>query len=142
MSSSTEHELTGVDARLLPPQMRQLVAIIGLAQTLKLLEARGGTPLRIPKEPNRAEVLPEILSFEAVCQLAAALGGQKIDLPKCDKIVVQIRNLAIKSARNHKTAPQLAREYGLTRRHIINIAKAAVDDRQADLFEPEGDTHG
>ncbi|NOR70000.1 MAG: hypothetical protein GQ532_09970 [Methylomarinum sp.] len=131
----TETYLSNIDPDTLPPQIRQLVALIGLPETFKLLQAKGGTQLRIPKIANRAEVLPEILQDESVDLLCKAWSGKVFDVPKVDKILLQIRNQVISKARATQSASQLARSFDLTRRQIINICKLPEDYNQVDMFD-------
>ena len=56
-------DLNLVDPNLLPPQMRRLVEIIGLPETLALLEARGGTFIHVPHQADADTVLGAILSL-------------------------------------------------------------------------------
>lgn len=131
----TETDLSTIDPDTLPPQIRQLVVLIGLPETFKLLQAKGGTQLRIPKMANRAEVLPEILQAESVDLLCKAWAGKVMDVPKVDKILLQIRNQVITKARATQSASQLARSFDLTRRQIINICKLPEDYNQVDMFD-------
>jgi hypothetical protein len=134
-SQSEDEVLNQINADLLPPQARKLVRLIGMAQTLKLLELRGGITLRIPVKAEDSDVLLAILPLAAVQKLSESMPGQRLELPKCDKIIKQLRNLAIRQARAQHSASQLATAYGLTRRHIINLTRPLPDDSQADLFE-------
>ena len=134
-TSVSDSDLDAVNAKLLPPQARRLVGLIGLVNTLKLLEVRGGVTLRIPVNASESAVLREGLPMDAIIKLCAAMPGQRLELPKCDKILVQIRNRAIQHERPHKSAPALALKYNLIPRHIISISKPAADDSQADLSD-------
>lgn len=135
MSNSIPESLDQVNADLLPPQARKLVRLIGMVNTLKLLEQRGGTTLRIPVNAQDSTVLQAILPMEAVIALTEAMPGQRLELPKCDKILLQIRNLALRNERKHLSAAGVALKYDLSRRQVINICKTAVDNRQVDLLE-------
>lgn len=134
-NSITEAELESVNADLLPPQMRQFVRLIGMAHTLTLLEKRGGVTLRIPVNAHEAVVLKEILPLEAIVKLCEAMPGQRLELPKIDKIVKQIRNRVMTNERKHYSAASVALRHNLSRRQVINICKPAADDGQADLFD-------
>lgn len=127
-------DLIAVDPNRLPPQIRQFVVVIGLPATVKLLQQRGGTTLRIAKRAEKSEVLLEILSFDVVKKLCSAMPGKILQLPKADKILLQIRNKAIRVERGSVSAAQLALKYSLTRRQIINIAPLPEDSGQCDLF--------
>lgn len=122
-------------SELMCRQIRVLVGLIGLPETLKLLEALGGTPVNIPLLACKATRLKAILSSDSIEKLCEKLGGQRLELPKNDKIMQQLRNHAIRRLRGRKSAPQLAREFNLTRRMIIYISQQAVDTRQVDLFD-------
>ncbi|MCF7964184.1 MAG: hypothetical protein K9L79_01455 [Methylobacter tundripaludum] len=134
-NSITEAELESVNADLLPPQMRQFVRLIGMAHTLTLLEKRGGVTLRIPVNAHEAVVLKEILPMDAIVKLCEAMPGQRLEMPKIDKIVKQIRNRAMTNERKHYSAASVAQRHNLSRRQVINICKPAVDDGQVDLFD-------
>lgn len=135
MASNCEPDngLEAVDVALLPPQMRRLVQLIGLPDTLTLLRARGGTEFRIPVDPH-GSLLAELIGLESAAILCREMPGQTLDLPKHDKIALQIRNQAIRNARRHQSASQVARQFGLTRRHIVNLT-SDEDDEQLDMFD-------
>lgn len=129
-------DLTLVDPSLLPPQMRQLVECIGLPETMRLLMARGGTFLHVPVSAESATLLTAVLSRRAIAALATSpLAGRRIELPKADKIVIQLRNIAIRAERRHASAAAVARRHKLTRRQVINITRAVDDNPTPDLFE-------
>lgn len=134
MTDIREDALHLVDPDLLPPQIRRLVNCIGVPGTFRLLEARGGTPLRVPLVPARAEVLAEYLEPQELAALCAELGGQMLELPKVDKMLIQIRNHAIREARKHMSAAETARAFNLTRRMVIYIGQEEAEQEQADLF--------
>lgn len=134
-NSITEADLDAVNADLLPPQARQLVRLIGMPHTLTLLEKRGGMTLRIPIDPDKCVVLKAILPMEAIAKLCAEMPGKRLELPKIDKIVKQIRNLAINNERKLFSAPAVAQRHGLSRRQVINISKDQKDNRQRDLLD-------
>lgn len=131
-------DLELIDARLLPPQMRVLVATIGVPETLKLLERRGGIPTYIAEDPAQS-VLRAFLRPDSVAALAKRFGRQTLDLPKPDKLNQQLRDHYIRRARRQslKSGRQLAREFSLTWRRVKQIcAEQEQDDETptADLF--------
>ncbi len=112
-------DLNIFDTSLLPPQMRLLTKIIGLGETIELVKHRGGRPTRMPTTGTRDTALDNILKRESIMALAKSdLAGQRLDLPKPDKIMVQLRNMNILAARGRLTKAELAKEYGLTTRMI------------------------
>ena len=70
------------------------------------------------------EVLGSILTPEAITSLTKSeLAGKRLELPKADKALQQLRNIAIAEARKIHTAPQVAQMFDLSRRRIIMIQK-------------------
>lgn len=127
-------DLDLIDPSLLPPQMRQLVSIVGLPDTVKLLQARGGTFFRFPLKAQHS-LLEEIVGLEPAKLLSDKLGGKVWELPKCDKILIKIRNIAIQKARQTHSASEVARMFDLTRRHVINVSPRPPLIMIDDLFD-------
>lgn len=124
-----------INPDLLPPLARHIARAIGLNEMLKLLDAKGGTRIRIPISPDRNESLKGIISDSSIAKLAQTMPNERLDLPKPDKAWAQLRNLSIHLHRKtgQACASQLARKHNLTRRQIINISNrmktmAAEDD--------------
>lgn len=136
-------DLDLIDERLLPPQIRELVVLIGMAETLALLSARGGTPLYFAENPSASQ-LHQYLKPESVEKLAKHYGRERMDLPKADKLVQQLRNHYIQESRERglKSGRQLARELNLSWRWIKCITKGRPktqhdDARQRSLFSSD-----
>ena len=127
----------GIDTGLLPPQLRAIVKAIGVAETLVLLEARGGVRLWVPESDNRSVVLRELLQPESVAALVDRFGGQRLELPMKSTLLVQWRNHQIVADSRTMSYTDLARKYGITRRWAIKMVRewaTEVDDDQFDLF--------
>lgn len=131
-----------IDERLLPPVTRRIVSAIGVANTMRLLKARGGIRLWLPKNGDRSAVLIDILGRDQTTQLLAAFpDADVLSLPKADKLLAQIRDAAIRH--EHAAGDSLttlALRYDLTERHVLNIVQGPVLPvrparlAQADLF--------
>jgi hypothetical protein len=66
-----------------PPEVTELVTCLGVAGTLRLIEARGGRgPVPTPARAA-GSWLVELLGVDAVRCLAAAMGGSRIEVPLC-----------------------------------------------------------
>lgn len=132
-------DLAAIDFDL-PPQytvLRRLIRVLGVPDTLVLLRARGGIPLKLPM--SVAGVLAEMFGCEKVEALLAEFGcGAILMLPMPDKIEAKIRNAAIRAEHAAGVSlADLALRYRLTMRQVINIVKAepeAMGAVQADLF--------
>lgn len=131
-------DLELIDVDLLPPQVRELVGVIGLPETVRLLEARGGRPIYIPSDPENSSVLRQMITRESIRRLALRWPGETIDLPKGDKVAKQLRDQYIVEARRRgwKSGRELAAETGVTYRWVKMICAQARDDEdgQPDLF--------
>jgi hypothetical protein len=134
LDNTAEH-LKYVDPDQLPPQVRELVRCIGLSETYTLLKDRGGAPLYIPETYDRAWVLRQMLEPESVMSLIKAYHGRQIEMPKADKILLQLRNNHIREQKKETGMNncQIAIEHNLSRRHVINIL------REEDETEVSGD---
>ncbi len=132
-------DIERISEKALPPRARMLVRAIGLPATLVLLDRHGGTPIRIPARSRRSRKLSAILTAKQIDSLAELWGAQSIELPKLDSCLLQIRDQEIsRRSAAGETHVALAREFKLTRRHIINIVNKARETTvspQATLFE-------
>ena len=122
-----------INPDLLPPQVRQLVRIMGMVDTLNLLAKRGGIPTYVPAQVDNTSILLDIISHDGFVALVKHYHGSFIDLPKIDKTLAQLRDHYICNA--SKSGRQLAREHGLTYRMIKYIkARQRDEDPNGDLF--------
>lgn len=111
-----------VDLSSLPPQLKLLVQRIGYAATLKLIRARGGQQVWLPKKATADRVLAQIIGHSALAKLVAHHGGERLELPKEDKILIQLRDQALFARREQgATESELAREFNITRRWVLEI---------------------
>lgn len=119
----------------LPPQIRGLVRLIGVAETWRLLDVRGGRPTYIPADADRPSILHEIISAESVAALAKSeYGGRTIDMPMVDKLMLQIRDAEIVERKQTATKSELARQFKLSTRMIQIIWNRHDDSLQIDMF--------
>jgi len=124
-----------VDECQLPPQMRALVNIIGLPETVKLLRAKGGHRLLIPLGKKEETLLHDLISDNAVEKLCKSdFAGQRLTLPKVDKILNQIRDHHIRSMPNVAKAV-FATQYNLTQRHVQRLRNTTDDNPTLDMFD-------
>jgi len=126
-------ELALIDERLLPPKMRLLVRSVGMSDTVKLLQSRGGTFFRFPFKASDT-LLADIVGLQVAMKLCNDYGGETWELPKADKILIKLRDIAVRKARETKSASEVALMFDLTRRHVINISPKP-DDSNLDLFD-------
>lgn len=132
-----DNALQCIDVCMLPPQIRFLVELIGLPDTVKLLKAKGGHRLLIPTGKQETNQLNNIISSEAVKILCnSQYAGHRLTLPKADKILDQIRNLHIRASAESTTKSELASQYNLTQRHIQRLRNEDQDNNPTlDMFD-------
>lgn len=122
----------------LPESLHQVVELIGLAATLRLVEHYGGLiKLYVPLEIDPDHHLARNLGVASARKLAVYYGGDELrNIPRCVNGLRRIRDSDIRS-RRHEGAARLALEFGLTERQVWTILSEADDDvhdRQSALF--------
>jgi len=125
----------------LPGDLAEVADFIGVDSALKLADRLGGVTVYLKKwsddphnwstEIKRFADAIGITNTETIVRL---FDGNYIDIPKCDALFMRHRNELIRQQAAAKTSADLAREYGLSQRHIKRIKHASKDDRQKDLF--------
>lgn len=125
-----------INTDLLPPILQDLVELIGLHLTMKLVETHGGTRLFVPKrEVADDHPLARLLGAQAANKLVGAYGGEEhFDIPLALRAMKAVRNAQIRARRPHSSLRLLALEFRTTERNIRIICGEMVDDRQQGLF--------
>lgn len=127
-------------ADLLPTAIIEMVDVIGMDATMRLVEALGGADFDIPngrKESYRLSVLKSILPETALEALIAVYGGARIYIPRCEAALRELRNqrfcahvrtLMEEEHLSQKAAVQkLIADYGITERWAYEILKERSD---------------
>lgn len=122
----------------LPESLHQVVELIGLSPTLKLVEHYGGLiALYVPREIDPDHHLARNLGLASARKLAGHYGSDYLrNIPRCANGLRRIRDSEIRSRRK-ETAARLALEFGLTERQVWTILSEVDDDardRQSALF--------
>lgn len=86
-------------AHLLPPSATALVDALGPEPALALIRQLPGVQVVVPKHPNanaagarRWQMLAAVVGPEAMPRLAAAYGGQMLEVPTCMAARIEQRN--------------------------------------------------
>ncbi|MDX8386392.1 MAG: Mor transcription activator family protein [Gallionella sp.] len=104
---------------LLPQMLQDLVAMITLPATMKIVEARGGTALYVPVRHLRDEhYLVKLIGREAAEILQHEYHGEELSIPTALKALRAIRNNEIRAKRRYMSQSMLAREYRMSGRNI------------------------
>ncbi len=147
-----EHEIARA-AHLLPDNAKELVNLLTLPVTLKLVEAYGGTHFPVPKTA-RAEgqyfaALSEAVGVDAAGTLVRRFGNTRLYVPKCAKALRALRDANIRAdydkscaelGHNATVNNVLVPKYGLCDRRIEKILERpddllpVADELQGSLF--------
>jgi hypothetical protein len=130
-----------LDPSLLPPQIRELVRILGTEEALRLLRQWGGQRRWVPERPDLASAqLRGMLSPEGLIALCASrFAGQSTDWPKSDKALSQAIHTAMRADRAAgATANELAARYGYTTRRVRTLApKSFASETDPATLQPD-----
>lgn len=112
----------------LPRTAEQLVEVIGLHATIKLVHAEGGNILNIPNTvQGQSKIwvrLFHIVGAEAAATLVAFFGNTRIYVPMCRETLRKIRNLDIIRRYDAGEAfDDIRKRYQLSRGHLFRILK-------------------
>lgn len=131
---------TDLATELLSPKLQELVCLIGLPATMRLVERFGGLRIYIPANPAPEHPFAEVIGYDNLVKLGQAIGvggqGERFLLPKAMRALHAIRNARIRGDyQAGKSTRTLAIEHHLTERHIERIVSGVrlTDERQADL---------
>lgn len=128
---------TEIEARYLQGVLQEIAYLIGLAATLKLVEAYGGVRLYVPKRFDPDHPLVKLIGHANAAKLVECYGGDEhFDIPRAAAATRAARNALIREERlRGATRREIALRYGLTERQICNIiGDEPEDDRQGGLF--------
>lgn len=124
-------------AEHLPPSLADLVRLIGFPATLKLVERFGGGRLYVPLEEHLTEQHAIVLAIgkEAARKLSRDRSTEILEIPRAATYMRAVRDTLMREQYETKSASELAREYGMTRRNVFYRVGADEDDEQTDLFK-------
>lgn len=139
-----------IEEQDLPDTARQIVALIGLPDTILLVEKLGGTTFPMPVGKNamgelRFNMLAEKVGADIAKKLCDHYAREKLYIPRCAEALLRVRNRIIHQqfddmirrglSSNHAIA-LMAPEHKLSDRHIWNILKIHPDSyREQDMAQ-------
>ncbi len=116
-----------------PASLVQVKGSIGLAATLRLVEAFGGTACYIPATPDPSNRLTQVIGIEATEKLIRDLGAGSFDVPN----LASVRHKRRLIMRAKGTAREVARKFSVTERWVRMVRanqRGGIDERQIDMF--------
>lgn len=106
----------------IPAFARELIGVIGEADTLELCRHCGGMEITVPRHPHPDSLLTLLLGPQSAGRLCARYGGCRIEPPRLTQAWLSLRNAAIRARRAEgASTEQLAREWGTTQRTIRRV---------------------
>lgn len=117
----------------LPESVQNIVDVIGLADTEKLVKAVGGTRFKFGKgkqETARLKLLQQTIGTAQTEKLLAVFGGDVMYIPRCQLALQKLRNRRFRAAYDELVANgaskamallQLCPEYGISQRTADGI---------------------
>lgn len=122
----------------LPAAVRELVRVLGDADTMRLIGMHGGARMTVPKRPKEDHPLRMALSKPGFDKLVYNYGGETLDVPKGDAYLRRLRHAHVHQCREQGlTVDETAEVTGYCRRHVINImgGDPGADTHTMDMFE-------
>lgn len=118
--------MSSVQIHDLPKTAQEMIGVIGLDNTMLLIQKLHGVRYQIPQAENnndagkaRFDELVSVIGVEATHKLIAVYGGSMIDIP----VARRARGLAmVKTLRQEgKTIEYMVRATGYSRRNVLNL---------------------
>lgn len=111
-----------------PPELAELVRLVGVEATLAIVEMHGGTRLWVPKAANQGTRLALEIGLHEAHLLSAEYGGLMIKVPMAKPWRARIYRS------RGMSYPAIARRLGTTEGRVWAWLNAARMTAQADLF--------
>ena len=126
MSSAT----IDINIKTLPYGLRPIVTTLGADQAIALLTKHGGEGFFIPAKPNETTRVAKVFGLAMAGKWAEEHANKVYQVPKCDKLMLQVRDRVICAAleKETETIMQLTRRFNLTRQRIWEIYKGHSED--------------
>jgi hypothetical protein len=123
-------------ADYMPPSLKDLVTLIGFPATLKLVERYGGLPLYVPREEhlNADHGIVATIGADLARKLSRDRGTETLEIPRAAGYLRWVRDQVMRRQYETRSASELAREFGMTRRNVFYRVGTDEDDDQGDLF--------
>jgi Mor family transcriptional regulator len=114
-----------VDFNKLPKSLLDIIDIIGIDSAIEIVKIAGGTTISIPATVIRKHFLYKALGREKFTALIYHYQGCRIEIPRCLRLINEVRNKKILQDSNSMSKNQIATKYGLTSRWVRHILSSA-----------------
>lgn len=135
----------------LPRTARDLVDLIGLPATLRLVEEYGGQVFQVPKgrrvRGNKLlHELGEVIGADAAKKLSATHGGNYFSVPLCQRAIVAARDAQLQARfdaldkaghSSRAIANRLAKEFRITAGTVLRASKRSSGEDALQAKSPD-----
>ncbi len=119
------NELEQISCQELPSMLQDIVHLIGMENTYRLLSQYGGQIKYVTKHPSKCIFRSCVAEQELTC-FCHELGGLTIEVPKLDHLEKRVRKIRIdQGLQRGVSVSEVARRYQLCVRHVRNTKKLA-----------------
>ena len=109
---------------LLTRNMRDIVEVIGIRATIRLVSSHGGTRIFMPSRYKTNNSLAAVIGDANVKKLWEVYQGEHVMIDRCEKALLFQRDQEIIAMLNNKIkVADIARKFGLTEMRIYQIQK-------------------
>lgn len=117
----------------------QLVDLIGLPLSLRLVDNFGGVPIYLPHPQRVKEHSPvaQVIGVEAMRNLASAWPMTHVTIPRGAAYLRRQRNAQLREDARTMSQPQLARKYDMALRTVERILARADDDAELEAQDTQ-----
>jgi hypothetical protein len=112
----------GDDRQYLSPLLVELQSVIGLDNTLKLVERWGGVMLYVPQDIPENHKIAQLIGKTSADALARYCGLERLNIPLARDYRRALRNAEMYTRHKEgESVNELAREYGISARQLWEI---------------------
>lgn len=120
---------------ILPEKLAEIAEIIGVDAALTLSKSFPGIRIFVPKHVRGDSVLVAAIGIQAARKLSRHYDGESIVVPMAKKVhQLRIKALVLKLLGEGKSAPYLARKYGVHQFTIYRWSAESMSASQMALF--------
>lgn len=114
----------------LPESVQEMADVIGLHETLLIVQERGGIRLCVPTKAKQNHWLSDLIGIEAMKKLVEYYCGEEIEIPRCAAAIKAAQEEEMyKLLESGMSQPQVAKMFGYTERTIRRL-KVRIEERQ------------
>lgn len=122
------------DIHSLPESLQDIAETIGLRLTLLLVREYGGTEIKFPKNPHSSHPVVIALGKDDALAICSYFGGNAFYVPHM-RPPKSVRPEVIRLQEEGKARHEIARQLGVSQRHVRRMANKTSDPDQFNFFD-------